>query len=127
MQDELGLNAGQLIRMLHEYDDGWVSSISLSFSSDMLIVARHSASAWIALSKVLSLVLACPSTPSSLAPLHHVKARHPQVCAALLSAHQWVPAAFLSLVRSRLPAVVIRPTLPASHPTMVACPLALAL
>jgi hypothetical protein len=27
MQDELGLNAGQLVRMLHEYDDGWVSSI----------------------------------------------------------------------------------------------------
>jgi hypothetical protein len=25
MQDELGLNAGQLVRMLHEYDDGWVS------------------------------------------------------------------------------------------------------
>jgi hypothetical protein len=26
MQDELGLKAGQLVRMLHEYDDGWVSS-----------------------------------------------------------------------------------------------------
>jgi len=25
MQDELGLHAGQLVRMLHEYDDGWVS------------------------------------------------------------------------------------------------------
>lgn len=25
MQDELGLRAGQLVRMLHEYDDGWVS------------------------------------------------------------------------------------------------------
>jgi hypothetical protein len=25
MQDELELNAGQLVRMLHEYDDGWVS------------------------------------------------------------------------------------------------------
>lgn len=26
MQDELNLQAGQLVRMLHEYDDGWVSS-----------------------------------------------------------------------------------------------------
>ncbi|KAJ4375381.1 hypothetical protein N0V83_002467 [Neocucurbitaria cava] len=26
MQDELDLQAGQLVRMLHEYDDGWVSS-----------------------------------------------------------------------------------------------------
>jgi hypothetical protein len=25
MQDELDLHAGQLVRMLHEYDDGWVS------------------------------------------------------------------------------------------------------
>lgn len=30
MQDELGLNAGQLVRMLHEYDDGWVSNITSS-------------------------------------------------------------------------------------------------
>lgn len=26
MDDELGLRAGQLVRLLHEYDDGWVSS-----------------------------------------------------------------------------------------------------
>ncbi len=26
MDDELGLRAGQLVRILHEYDDGWVSS-----------------------------------------------------------------------------------------------------
>ena len=25
MDDELDLKAGQLVRMLHEYDDGWVS------------------------------------------------------------------------------------------------------
>jgi hypothetical protein len=31
MQDELDLHAGQLVRMLHEYDDGWVS---LTFSFD---------------------------------------------------------------------------------------------
>lgn len=28
MEDELEVRAGQLIRVLHEYDDGWVSSIS---------------------------------------------------------------------------------------------------
>jgi hypothetical protein len=27
MQDELDLHAGQLVRMLHEYDDGWVSIV----------------------------------------------------------------------------------------------------
>lgn len=26
LEDELGLKAGQLVRLLHEYDDGWVSS-----------------------------------------------------------------------------------------------------
>lgn len=31
MQDELGLYAGQLVRMLHEYDDGWVCSFSSLF------------------------------------------------------------------------------------------------
>jgi hypothetical protein len=25
MHDELDIRAGQLVRMLHEYDDGWVS------------------------------------------------------------------------------------------------------
>jgi len=25
MDDELSLRAGQLVRLLHEYDDGWVS------------------------------------------------------------------------------------------------------
>jgi hypothetical protein len=32
MQDELGLGAGQLVRMLHEYDDGWVSQTIFSFN-----------------------------------------------------------------------------------------------
>jgi hypothetical protein len=27
MDDELELRAGQLIRLLHEYDDGWVSRL----------------------------------------------------------------------------------------------------
>jgi hypothetical protein len=30
MQDELELRAGQLVRMLHEYDDGWVSFLWLT-------------------------------------------------------------------------------------------------
>jgi hypothetical protein len=29
MSDELGLRAGQLVRLLHEYDDGWVGSFSV--------------------------------------------------------------------------------------------------
>ncbi|KAH0548309.1 hypothetical protein GP486_007997 [Trichoglossum hirsutum] len=37
MSDELGLRAGQLVRLLHEYDDGWVSfSLSLSLSLSAL-------------------------------------------------------------------------------------------
>jgi hypothetical protein len=27
MEDELELQNGQLVRMLHEYDDGWVSQL----------------------------------------------------------------------------------------------------
>jgi hypothetical protein len=33
MDDELDLKAGQLVRMLHEYDDGWVSQLSLLLGS----------------------------------------------------------------------------------------------
>jgi hypothetical protein len=29
MADELGLRAGQLVRLLHEYDDGWVGSLKV--------------------------------------------------------------------------------------------------
>lgn len=29
LEDELGLKAGQLVRMLHEYDDGWVSLVRI--------------------------------------------------------------------------------------------------
>lgn len=29
MEDEIGLKAGQLVRLLHEYDDGWVSTLHL--------------------------------------------------------------------------------------------------
>jgi hypothetical protein len=63
MQDELGLNAGQLVRMLHEYDDGWVRSPLTSYTHNMkLTLSRLSASAWTALNKVSSPVPVSPST-----------------------------------------------------------------
>lgn len=37
MEDELGLRAGQLVRLLHEYDDGWVSQIVASFCTMVLM------------------------------------------------------------------------------------------
>jgi len=55
MDDELELRAGALVRMLHEYDDGWVSSClvlpSYETSTDIFI-HRHSASASTAANKV---------------------------------------------------------------------------
>ena len=109
MQDELELTAGQLVRMLHEYDDGWVSLDLDLTSCALLTLHRLSASAWTALSKVSFPVPACPSTPSSLAPALRAKVRLPQVCAALPSARPWAPVAFLSLARSLPPAVATRP------------------
>ena len=67
MDDELELKSGQLVRMLHEYDDGWVSKSRLCNSSTHTDhVLRRSASAWTAPSRVSSLALASPSFPSSL-------------------------------------------------------------
>jgi hypothetical protein len=63
MQDELGLNAGQLVRMLHEYDDGWVRSSLITSIISKLILSRRSASAWTALNRVSFPVLVYPSTP----------------------------------------------------------------
>ncbi|KAH7080661.1 hypothetical protein FB567DRAFT_562268 [Paraphoma chrysanthemicola] len=37
MQDELGLNAGQLVRMLHEYDDGWALCIRMDRSQQGVV------------------------------------------------------------------------------------------
>jgi hypothetical protein len=114
MQDELGLHAGQLVRMLHEYDDGWVSTfLTELMHCQTLIISRLSASVWIVLSKALFPVPACQSILSSLAAVHRVKAHHPQVCAVLPYASPWALPVFLSLVRSRLPAVVTRLTRPA--------------
>lgn len=85
MEDELEIRAGQLVRMLHGYDDGWVSisRISVAYKSETLTCHRHSACAWIAHNKVSSHVPACPRTPSSLVKvLHHRVAQVAQVLAA---------------------------------------------
>jgi hypothetical protein len=37
MQDELGLNAGPLVRMLHEYDDGWALCIRMDRSQQGVV------------------------------------------------------------------------------------------
>ena len=41
MDDELGLRAGQLVRLLHEYDDGWVSVPTSYIGLDWNVVADH--------------------------------------------------------------------------------------
>lgn len=53
MDDELELVSGALVRLLHEYDDGWVSALYFCLYRHLLTVHRHSASAWIAANKVL--------------------------------------------------------------------------
>jgi hypothetical protein len=65
MDDELELRAGQLIRLLHEYDDGWVSLQSFRTRSK-LTFNRLFASVLIAQCRVLSHVPACQLAQSSL-------------------------------------------------------------
>ena len=67
MEDELELRAGQLVRMLHEYDDGWVSFLPQYYLFQTNNI-RLSASASTALSKVLSLAAASPNSQSSHVP-----------------------------------------------------------
>lgn len=79
MEDELELKSGQLVRMLHEYDDGWVSK---SFDTYLLrthtnIIPRHSAQRWIAARRVLSHAPVFPKCPSSLVARHLKTAPHP--------------------------------------------------
>lgn len=59
MDDELGLAAGQLVRLLHEYDDGWVRSLFFQLLAVRLLIInfRHFVFVSTALSKVLRLVL----------------------------------------------------------------------
>jgi hypothetical protein len=112
MQDELGLGAGQLVRMLHEYDDGWVCFLQLHTTLLTNIIPRLFVFAWTVPNKVSSPAHVSPSTRSSLAPVHPVKAHHPLACADPPSAHQQAPAAFLRPAHS-LPAAA--PTL---HPSL---------
>lgn len=55
MEDELELQSGQLVRMLHEYDDGWVSAMfTILFHMNRLtnLIIRLSAPRWIAARRV---------------------------------------------------------------------------
>lgn len=81
MDDELELKSGQLVRILHEYDDGWVS-LPLpykSFNPRTNVRSRHSAFAWTAANKVSLHVPACPNCLSSRV----LKAHHPWVLTAV--------------------------------------------
>lgn len=68
MEDELELKSGQLVRMLHEYDDGWVSLIFSNKKpcsiTDLLF--RHFAPRWTAARRVLFLAHVFPRCRSSL-------------------------------------------------------------
>lgn len=74
MEDELELKSGQLVRMLHEYDDGWVSFTASDphARTSLLTRLRLSASGWTARSRVSPLVPACPNSQSS-----RVRKAHP--------------------------------------------------
>lgn len=70
MEDELSLRAGQLVRLLHEYDDGWVR-IDIFLAGDLMLMKyiRLSASVLTVHNKVLLPVLVSQLAPSS--PVHH--------------------------------------------------------
>ena len=55
MDDELELKVGQIVRVLHEYDDGWVSRSFLDKHDQYANSPRLSVPVWTALSKVLLL------------------------------------------------------------------------
>ena len=75
MEDELEIRAGQLVRMLHSYDDGWVGLYTIHkdhISEHTLTQSdRHSACAWTARNKASSHAPAFPRTASSPAPVPH--------------------------------------------------------
>ncbi|KAI9167070.1 hypothetical protein HJFPF1_03190 [Paramyrothecium foliicola] len=70
MEDEIELKAGQLVRLLHEFDDGWVSSYKrqLSKGPKLIISNRLCAPAWTCPSRALFPEHACQLVLSSLAP-----------------------------------------------------------
>lgn len=65
MDDELELRAGQLVRLLHEYDDGWVSTIQISGMSSTKVYDRLFVFASIGLNKVSLLVHVSPLVRSN--------------------------------------------------------------
>ncbi len=66
MEDELELSSGQLVRLLHEYDDGWVCWNSLYGLAHLLTYfIRLFVSVLIVLNKVLPLEPVFPHVPSN--------------------------------------------------------------
>lgn len=82
-----------------------ISTLVNSFAcSTSMMTAGLSAFVWTVRSKVLFPAHVSPSTQSSLVMARLVKALHKATCAALLSAHRWVPVV-LSPVLSLQPVV----------------------
>ena len=107
MEDELSLRAGQLVRLLHEYDDGWVSvDTSLNYISIANVLNRLSVFVSTALNKVSLLVLVFQLALSSLVHLQV------PVDPVLAGPHQeqWVLVSNVQLLR-RLAADLHLPTL----------------
>jgi hypothetical protein len=84
MEDELELRAGDLIRVLHEYDDGWVSLLKCR-DNIATNIYRHFAFVLIALNKVSFQELASPLVLSSLVPNKMVPVVLQLVCALSLN------------------------------------------
>lgn len=79
MEDELELKSGQLVRMLHEYDDGWVS-LHLSHTkarSFTDLISRHFAPRWTAARRVSFLAHVFPRCRSSLVDRPPKMVTHP--------------------------------------------------
>ena len=75
MNDELEAHAGDLIRLVHEYDDGWVGLQNCFPASQLTIRARPCALDSTDRNRVSFRALACPSILSSRAPARHEESR----------------------------------------------------
>ena len=62
MEDELEIHTGQLLRIKHEYDDGWVSGNSKCDTLILTQAPRHSVKSWTAAKAAWSHVPASPRT-----------------------------------------------------------------
>jgi len=125
MEDELELKSGQLVRMLHEYDDGWVSCC-LSWLHVQLILTfihRLSAPRWTAARRASFLAHVSPRCqsspvvrprqtalhlpePTTTCPRHHqvltLLARSPQLSRAAHVLRRLTPCRPASLCQARL-------------------------